>query len=141
MASASGICGYPHSGIHRIVQTLLSHSSLPVPLGAGGRELSFGSVPPWTTTRFANRAAEQAKHSRRGSALEESLSGRVADNQNVFLSSPSDLGSTWTAVVRVNSGSTLGKANMFSWVAAEACGHVVDYVGCNRFCTFTKHTR
>lgn len=63
------------------------------------------------------------------------------DNQNVFLSSPSDLRNTWTLVVRVNSGSTLGKANMFSWVAAEACGHVVDYVGCNRFCTFTKHTR
>lgn len=112
-----------------------------MPLGAGGRELSFGSVPPWTNPRFANRAAEQAKHSRRGSALEESCPAVWPDNQNVFLSSPSDLGNTWTAVVRVNSGSTLGKANMFSWVAAEACGHVVDYVGCNRFCTFTKHTR
>jgi len=56
-----------------------------------------------------------------------------SDNQNVFLSSSSDLGNTWTAPVRVNSGSTVGKANVFPWVAADAYGHVVvTWLGANR---------
>jgi len=54
------------------------------------------------------------------------------DNQNVFLSSSSDLGNTWTAPVRVNSGPTVGKANVFPWVAADAYGHVVvTWLGAN----------
>ncbi len=48
-----------------------------------------------------------------------------SDNQSVFLSSSSDLGNTWTAPVRVNSGSTMGKSNVFPWVVADADGHVV----------------
>lgn len=48
-----------------------------------------------------------------------------SDNQNVFLSSSSNLGNTWTAPVRVNSDGTVGKANVFPWVAADAYGHVV----------------
>lgn len=55
-----------------------------------------------------------------------------SDNQNVFLSSSSDLGNTWTAAVRVNSGPTVGKANVFPWVAADAHGHVVvTWLGAN----------
>jgi hypothetical protein len=48
-----------------------------------------------------------------------------SDNQSIFLSSSSDLGNTWTVPVRVNSGSTAGKSNVFPWVAADANGHVV----------------
>jgi hypothetical protein len=48
-----------------------------------------------------------------------------SDNTNVFLSSSSDLGTTWTAPVRVNAGTTMGKSNVFPWVAADANGHVV----------------
>jgi hypothetical protein len=48
-----------------------------------------------------------------------------SDNQSVFLSSSSDLGNTWTAPVRVNTGATVGKSNVFPWVAADAYGHVV----------------
>ena len=48
-----------------------------------------------------------------------------SDTENVLLSSSSDLGNTWTAPVRVNSGGTVGKANVFPWVAADANGHVV----------------
>src|SRR5256885_1397171 len=48
-----------------------------------------------------------------------------SDSQNVFLSSSTDLGTTWKAPVRVNSGGTVGKANVFPWVAADANGHVV----------------
>jgi hypothetical protein len=48
-----------------------------------------------------------------------------SDNQNIFLSSSSDRGNTWTAPVRVNLDGTVGKANVFPWVAADAYGHVV----------------
>ena len=48
-----------------------------------------------------------------------------SDNQSVFLSSSSDLGTTWTSPVRVNAGSTVGKSNVFPWVAADANGHVL----------------
>jgi hypothetical protein len=48
-----------------------------------------------------------------------------SDNQNIFLSSSSDLGDTWTSPVRVNMDGTVGKSNVFPWVAADANGHVV----------------
>ena len=48
-----------------------------------------------------------------------------SDNQNIFLSSSSNLGVTWTSPVRVNSGPTVNKSNVFPWVAADANGHVV----------------
>lgn len=48
-----------------------------------------------------------------------------SDNENILLSSSSDLGNTWTVPVRVNSGPTVGKSNVFPWVAADANGHVV----------------
>ena len=55
-----------------------------------------------------------------------------SDNQNVFLSSSSSLGNTWSAPVRVNSGGTVGKANVFPWIAADAYGHVVvTWLGAN----------
>jgi hypothetical protein len=56
-----------------------------------------------------------------------------SDNRSVFLSSSSDEGSTWTAPVRVNQGATVGKSNVFPWVAADADGHVVvTWLGANR---------
>ena len=48
-----------------------------------------------------------------------------SDNQSIFLSSSSDLGTSWTAPVRVNAGTTIGKSNVFPWAAADANGHVV----------------
>ena len=55
-----------------------------------------------------------------------------SDNQNIFLSSSSNLGNTWTAPVRVNADGTVGKANVFPWVAADAYGHVVvTWLGAN----------
>lgn len=48
-----------------------------------------------------------------------------SDNTNISYSSSSDQGATWTTPVRVNSGATVGKANVFPWVAADANGHVV----------------
>ena len=48
-----------------------------------------------------------------------------SDNTNIFMASSSDQGATWTAPVRVNSDGTVGKANVFPWVAADANGHVV----------------
>ncbi len=55
-----------------------------------------------------------------------------SDNTNIFFSSSSDLGTTWTAPVQVNSGATLGNANVFPWVAADANGHaVVVWLGDN----------
>src|SRR5205807_3688729 len=48
-----------------------------------------------------------------------------SDNQNIFLSSSSDRGNTWTSPVLVNRDGTVGKSNVFPWVAADANGHVV----------------
>lgn len=48
-----------------------------------------------------------------------------SDNTNIFLSSSSDTGNTWTPPVQVNQGSTVGKSNVFPWVDADANGHVV----------------
>jgi hypothetical protein len=48
-----------------------------------------------------------------------------SDNESVFMSSSSNLGTSWTAPVRVNGGTTVGKSNVFPWVAADANGHVV----------------
>jgi hypothetical protein len=53
-----------------------------------------------------------------------------SDNENVFLSSSSNQGTNWTAPVRVNAGTTIGKSNVFPWVAADANGHaVVTWLG------------
>jgi hypothetical protein len=49
-----------------------------------------------------------------------------SDNTNIYLSSSADQGATWRVTpVQVNSGATVGKANVFPWVAADANGHVV----------------
>jgi hypothetical protein len=48
-----------------------------------------------------------------------------SDNTNIFFSSSSDQGTTWTTTpIQVNSGFTMGKANVFPWIAADAFGHV-----------------
>jgi hypothetical protein len=51
--------------------------------------------------------------------------GLWSDNTNIHFSSSSGQGTTWTAPVQVDSGSTLGNANVFPWVAADANGHAV----------------
>lgn len=56
-----------------------------------------------------------------------------SDQTHIYLSSSSDQGTTWTAPVQVNSGSTIGMANVFPWVAADANGHVVvTWLGANK---------
>jgi len=56
-----------------------------------------------------------------------------SDQTNIYYASSSDQGTTWTTPARVNSGSTVGKANVFPWVAADANGHVVvTWFGANR---------
>jgi len=49
-----------------------------------------------------------------------------SDNSNIYFSSSNDLGTTWrTNPILVNQGSTVGKSNVFPWIAADANGHVV----------------
>ena len=47
-----------------------------------------------------------------------------SDNSNVFYSSSTDLGNTWTPAIRLNSGPTVGMTNVFPWIDADANGHV-----------------
>jgi hypothetical protein len=47
-----------------------------------------------------------------------------SDNSNILFSSSSDHGTTWTTPLGVNLGATVGEANVFPWVAADANGHV-----------------
>jgi len=56
-----------------------------------------------------------------------------SDNVNIFYSSSTDRGTTWTPAIHVNSGVTLGNANVFPWADADANGHVVvAWVGGDR---------
>ena len=56
-----------------------------------------------------------------------------SDQTDIYYSSSSDQGTTWTAPVRVNSGPAAGMANVFPWVAADADGHVVvTWLGANK---------
>ena len=56
-----------------------------------------------------------------------------SDNRNIFFTSSSDHGKTWTPARVVNQGATVGKANVFPWVAADANGHVVvAWLGADR---------
>jgi hypothetical protein len=48
-----------------------------------------------------------------------------SDQTHINFSSSSDHGKTWTVPMAVNSGATVGKSNVFPWVAADANGHVV----------------
>src|SRR5437879_10103267 len=49
-----------------------------------------------------------------------------SDNTNIFFTSSSDHGKTWTAARVINQLPTLGGTpNVFPWVAADANGHVV----------------
>jgi hypothetical protein len=56
-----------------------------------------------------------------------------SDNANVMFSRSTDAGTTWSTPVRVNSGTTVGRANLFPWVDADASGHVaVAWFGASR---------
>jgi hypothetical protein len=56
-----------------------------------------------------------------------------SDNSNIFFSSSRDQGTTWTPVMVVNQGATVGRANVFPWVKADGNGHVaVVWLGANR---------
>ena len=56
-----------------------------------------------------------------------------SDNSNIVFTSSSDHGKTWTPAQVVNQGPTLGKANVFPWVDADANGHVVvAWLGADR---------
>jgi len=56
-----------------------------------------------------------------------------SDNSNIFFTSSSDHGKTWTTAQTINQGATVGNANVFPWVAADANGHVVVvWLGANR---------
>jgi len=48
-----------------------------------------------------------------------------SDNSKILFSASSDQGTTWTTPpTQVNSGTTIGNANVFPWIAADANGHV-----------------
>src|SRR6266404_7035219 len=49
-------------------------------------------------------------------------SGRTTPTS--FFSSSSDQGSTWTPARKINQSPTVGNANVFPWIAADANGHV-----------------
>ena len=56
-----------------------------------------------------------------------------SDNVNIFYSSSTDRGTTWTPALRINAGPTVGNANVFPWVDADANGHVaVAWFGSDR---------
>jgi hypothetical protein len=58
-----------------------------------------------------------------------------SDNTNIYFASSvgASQGSAWNAAKIVNQGSTVGKANVFPWVAADANGHaVVAWLGADK---------
>src|SRR2546426_8032965 len=62
-----------------------------------------------------------------------------SDNSNVFFTSSSNLGRTWTPARVVNKGATKGRANVFPWVAADVNGRSEEHTSelqspCNLVC-------
>jgi hypothetical protein len=47
-----------------------------------------------------------------------------SDNNTIYYSFSPNHGQTWSPAMHVNQGVTVGKANVFPWVAADANGHV-----------------
>ncbi len=47
-----------------------------------------------------------------------------SDNSKILFSSSSDQGTTWKLPIQVNQTPTVGNANVFPWIAADANGHV-----------------
>lgn len=47
-----------------------------------------------------------------------------SDNSGIFYTYSTDIGTTWAAPIRVNQGTTVGNANVFPWIDADANGHV-----------------
>ena len=56
-----------------------------------------------------------------------------SDNQGIYYAYSTTQGRTWSPTIRVNQGTTVGKANVFPWIAAEANGHVaITWFGADR---------
>jgi hypothetical protein len=57
-----------------------------------------------------------------------------SDNSNILFSSSGDQGTTWrTSPILINQGATVGSANVFPWIAADANGHVgIVWFGADR---------
>jgi hypothetical protein len=56
-----------------------------------------------------------------------------SDNANIYYTFSTDLGTTWSTAAIVNQGTTLGKANVFPWIGADANGHVgIVWFGADR---------
>jgi hypothetical protein len=47
-----------------------------------------------------------------------------SDKTSIYYSFSKTHGATWSAAMVVNQGATVGKSNLFSWIAADANGHV-----------------
>ncbi len=47
-----------------------------------------------------------------------------SDNSSIYYSFSMTHGQTWSNAIKVNQGVTVGKSNLFPWIAAEANGHV-----------------
>lgn len=47
-----------------------------------------------------------------------------SDNNSIYYSYSRNHGQSWSAAMTVNQGATVGKVNLFSWIAADANGHV-----------------
>jgi len=48
-----------------------------------------------------------------------------SNNTDILFSYSSDAGTTWSVPHRVNENETVGKSNVFPWIASDANGHVV----------------
>jgi hypothetical protein len=56
-----------------------------------------------------------------------------SDNTTIYYSFSTTQGSTWSPAIAVNQGVTVGKSNLFPWVAADANGHVaIAWYGANQ---------
>ena len=47
-----------------------------------------------------------------------------SDNSTIYYSFSMNEGQTWSKAITVNQGVTVGKSNVFPWIAAEANGHI-----------------
>src|SRR5438034_290271 len=56
-----------------------------------------------------------------------------SDNSGIYYSFSTDIGMTWATPIRVNQAPTVGMANVFPWIDADANGHVgIVWFGADR---------
>ena len=84
---------------------------------------------------FAQPAGSSAKNLFPALAVDNSgiVYATWSDGSSIWFSTSKDQAATWSAPQRVNTGATVGMANIFPWIDADATGHLgISWFGADK---------